>query len=320
MSGALGTNVNTGDGHLAAGEAGARFSGMEFSNQYGLAASQSSVTKGLPFVWSTYTRGDGTVVPVTDDEPFISVARVLIDEPVFAVFDRANANIQRWLRSGQANAFLPFDRMGIDPFTQRFPVGLRLEGTVRGTGGIRLRDRDCATDVPGLYAAGDAASRETVVGGRTGGGSPNSAWAIVTGSWAGVAATEFAKRRGTRIVAPRNEVALSPVELSRELIRQHVWPTRTNLFRSAAVLTPAANLLDNEWRETPADAPHLAEARSARAMLYVARLAYRSALQRKESRALHQRSDHPERSDAMRHRLVVGGLDSFEFSADPVAT
>jgi succinate dehydrogenase/fumarate reductase flavoprotein subunit len=320
MSGALGTNVNTGDGHLAAGEAGARFSGMEFSNQYGLAASHSSVTKGLPFVWSTYTREDGTVVPVTDDEPFVSVARVLIDEPVFAVFDRANANIQRWLRSGQANAFLPFDRMGIDPFTQRFPVGLRLEGTVRGTGGIRLCARDCATDVPGLYAAGDAASRETVVGGRTGGGSPNSAWAIVTGSWAGAAASEFAKRQGTRIVARRDDVALSPVEPSRELIRQHVWSMRTNLFRSAAVLTPAVNLLDDAWRETPADAAQLAEARSARAMLYVARLAYRSALQRKESRALHQRSDHPGRSDAMRHRLVVGGLDSFEFSADAVAT
>ncbi|SAL42666.1 L-aspartate oxidase [Caballeronia sordidicola] len=325
MSGALGTNVCTGDGHLAAGEVGARFSGMEFSNQYGLAASQSSVTKGLPFVWSTYTRGDGTVVPIVDDEPFVSVARVLVDEPVFAVFDRANADIQRWLRSGQANAFLPFDRAGIDPFTQRFPVGLRLEGTVRGTGGIRLRGRDCATDVPGLYAAGDAASRETVVGGRTGGGSPNSAWAIVTGSWAGTAASEFARRQGTRragTLAREEEIALSPVGPSRELIGQHVLSLRTNLFRSAAVLTPALKLLDDAWHETNVEVgtPHLAEARSARAMLYVARLAYRSALHRRESRALHQRGDYPERSDAMRHRLVVAGIDSFEFSTDPVAT
>jgi succinate dehydrogenase/fumarate reductase flavoprotein subunit len=250
-------------------------------------------------------------VPIADDEPFVSVARVLIDEPVFAVFDRANANIQRWLRSGQANAFLPFDRMGIDPFKQRFPVGLRLEGTVRGTGGIRLCARDCTTDVPGLYAAGDAASRETVVGGRTGGGSPNSAWAIVTGGWAGAAASEFAKRNGPRTVARREEVAL---------VRRHVWSLRTNLFRSAAVLTPAVELLDDAWRYSAGDAPHLAEARSARAMLYVARLAYRSALHRKESRALHRRDDHPGRSDVMRHRLVVRGVDSFEFSTDPVAT
>ena len=48
----------------------------------------------------------------------------------------------------------PFDRLGIDPFTQRFPVTLLLEGTVRGTGGMRVVDEDCATSVPGLYAAG----------------------------------------------------------------------------------------------------------------------------------------------------------------------
>jgi succinate dehydrogenase/fumarate reductase flavoprotein subunit len=319
MSGALGTNVCTGDGHLAAGEAGARFSGMEFSNQYGLAASQSSVTKGLPFVWSTYTREDDSEISIVDDEPFVSVARVLVSEPVFAVFDRAGADIQRWLRSGQANAFLPFDRMGIDPFTQRFPVGLRLEGTVRGTGGIRLSGRDCATDVPGLYAAGDAASRETVVGGRTGGGSPNSAWAIVTGAWAGAAASAFAKRQGARMRAGIEEISLAACDLSRQVIEKHVWPLRTNLFRHATGLTPAIDALDDAWREPTGHAAPLAEARSARAMLYVARLAYRSALRRTESRALHRRSDCPECSEAMRYRLVIGGVDTFTFSTDAVA-
>jgi succinate dehydrogenase/fumarate reductase flavoprotein subunit len=55
---------------------------------------------------------------------------------------------------------LPFDRHGIDPLTQRFPVTLRLEGAVRGTGGIRIVSEECGTGVPGLYAAGDAATRE----------------------------------------------------------------------------------------------------------------------------------------------------------------
>jgi len=67
------------------------------------------------------------------------------------------------------------DRAGIDPFKQRFLVTLRLEGTVRGTGGLRLMDETCATSVPGLYAAGDAATRELVCGGFTGGGSHNAA-------------------------------------------------------------------------------------------------------------------------------------------------
>lgn len=325
MSGALGTNVCTGDGHLAAAEAGARFSGMEFSNQYGLAASHSSVTKGLPFVWSTYSRADGSEIPVVDDEPFVSVARVLVDEPVFAVFNRASPQIQQWLRSGQANAFLPFDRRGIDPFTQRFPISLLLEGTVRGTGGIRLKGRDCATDVPGLYAAGDAASREVVVGGRTGGGSPNSAWAIVTGAWAGAAASAFAKER--RSLAPLPLSGRSGIEatvsadpdLSRRVIEQHVWALDTNLFRSAAGLDRALDALNHAWHEPAALDTSSIQRRSARAMLYVARLAYQSALRRTESRALHQRSDFPVRSDALRHRLVVSGLDALAFTTEAVA-
>ena len=53
------------------------------------------------------------------------------------------------LRSAQPNFFLPFDREGINPFTQKFPVTMRLEGTVRGTGGLRVVDENCATTVPG---------------------------------------------------------------------------------------------------------------------------------------------------------------------------
>ena len=74
------------------------------------------------------------------------------------------------MRLGQPNFFLTFDRLGIDPFTQRFPITLLLEGTVRGTGGIRIVDDECATTVPGLFAAGDAATRELICGGFTGGG------------------------------------------------------------------------------------------------------------------------------------------------------
>ncbi|MFF3518085.1 FAD-dependent oxidoreductase [Streptomyces sp. NPDC002573] len=45
LSGALGCNVNTGDGALFAAEAGAELSGMEFSNAYGIAPEGTSVTK-----------------------------------------------------------------------------------------------------------------------------------------------------------------------------------------------------------------------------------------------------------------------------------
>ena len=73
----------------------------------------------------------------------------------------------------------------MNPFTQMFPITLRFEGTVRGTGGIHIIDETCRTDIPGLYAAGDAATRELICGGFTGGGSHNAAWAISSGCWSG---------------------------------------------------------------------------------------------------------------------------------------
>jgi succinate dehydrogenase/fumarate reductase flavoprotein subunit len=79
---------------------------------------------------------------------------------------------------------LPFDRRGIDPFTDLFEVTLHGEGTIRGVGGIAVTDTDCRTDVPGLFVAGDVASRENIVGAVSGGGAPNSAWAVSSGIWA----------------------------------------------------------------------------------------------------------------------------------------
>src|SRR3954453_7170361 len=88
-------------------------------------------------------------------------------------------------RTAQPNYFLPLDKAGIEPFTDRYPLRLVLEGTVRGTGGLRLVSDECETTVPGPFAAGDAATREFVPGAISGGGSHNGAWAISSGTWAG---------------------------------------------------------------------------------------------------------------------------------------
>ncbi|MGR8024642.1 FAD-binding protein [Burkholderia cenocepacia] len=311
LGGALGTNVCTGDGHLAAAEAGALFSGMEFSSQYGLAAAFSSVTKGLPFVWASYSTQDGRPIHIDEDDAFIPVARTLINEPVFAVFDRATPDIERWLRSGQANAFLPYDRMGIDPFRTRFPVGLRLEGTVRGTGGIRLIDSDGRTDVPGLYAAGDAASREVIVGARTGGGSPNAAWAIATGSWSGEAAGRFAKTHGGIRTAGDLEphyaaLATSDPRIAVDTLQHEVQPTEVQLFRREQRLAAALHTIDDALDTRPdVDTPPAA-GRSARALLYVAKLSYTSALARRETRGMHLREDFPSQAGTA-SRLLING-------------
>ena len=193
-SGALGTHVDTGDGTLAAAEVGAHLSGMEFSNAYAIAPAHSSVTKTAYYSYASFYRADGSVLEGAGSTRGRSViARTLLTEPVLARLDHAGPAERAAMRRGQPNFFLAFDRAGIDPFTDRFPITLLAEGTVRGTGGIALASTSCDTDVPGLYAAGDVATREYICGGFTGGGSHNAAWALSSGSWAGRAAARHAR-------------------------------------------------------------------------------------------------------------------------------
>jgi succinate dehydrogenase/fumarate reductase flavoprotein subunit len=324
LSKTLGCDVNTGDGLLMAVEAGAELSGMEFSAQYGICPAYSSVTKGLPYFWATFTDEAGRVLE-SDKNRMLLVARALQNGPVYAVLDKASPDVQRWLRDGQPNCFLPHDRLGVDPFTQRFPVTLRCEGTVRGTGGIRLTQDDGRTRVPGLYAAGDAASREGLTGAASGGGAPNAAWAISSGSWAGTGAALFARaqpeRTDDRTVRGAGVVGFRPSSETRgvsthelvEVARREVLPLQKNLFRTRERLTASLVELDDAWRTAGA---HLhavgrarVRAREAAALLATARFAYRSALVREESRGLHRRLDHPEVDPEYIHQYATSGLD-----------
>src|SRR6185436_3956612 len=128
----------------------------------------------------------------------------------------------------------------------RFPITLRLEGTVRGTGGLRIVDDTCATTVPGLYAAGDAATRELICGGFTGGGSHNAAWAISSGTFAGQGAADYARHAGAargRRLSSAGTIALrkghgrpfNPSELATD-VQSEVFPYDLNYFREAGRL------------------------------------------------------------------------------------
>lgn len=244
LSGALGCNVNTGDGTLMAVEAGAALSGMEFSNAYAIAPAFTSVTKTAYYTYGTFCREDGSVLEGAGSQRGRSViARALLSGRVFCRLDHAGEELRHKMRLAQPNFFLPFDRLGIDPFTQRFEVTLLAEGTVRGTGGIQLTGDDCSTGVPGLYTAGDAATREFICGGFTGGGSHNSAWAMSSGIWSGRAAAAHARSLGasaaTRRLRPTGPAG--PADGHREVVRavqREVLPYDKNYLRDGSRLAP----------------------------------------------------------------------------------
>jgi succinate dehydrogenase/fumarate reductase flavoprotein subunit len=343
LSGGLGCNVLTGDGHLMAAELGAELSGMEFSNAYAISPAFSSVTKTAFYRYATFYTDDGVLEGAGAQRGRSIIARELLTRPVYARLDRAPADIQIDLRSSQPNFFLPFDREGINPFTHKFAVKMRLEGTVRGTGGLRITDETCATTVPGLYAAGDASTRELICGGFTGGGSHNAAWAISSGSWAGDAAAHHAlsRRIGEHGIRQASELrpaggaglrACGPVERSltaaviTSAVQDEVIPCDRNLFRTEQGMRGSLARLDDLWNRARSGLqvenerrPTVAtlRARESVAMVAHARWMYSAGRLRTETRGMHKRVDHPELDPAQQHRHVVGGLDRVWTGVDP---
>ncbi|MBM3342349.1 MAG: FAD-binding protein [Betaproteobacteria bacterium] len=332
----LGATGLTGDGYLMAAEAGAALSGMEFSAQYACAPRHTCMNKGMPFVWASFYREDGARLDTDNKDRYAVVAQALLEGPVWGRLDRGTPELSQWLRVGQPNCFLPYDRAGVDPFTQKFPVTLRCEGTVRGVGGIKLVSDDCATGVPGLYAAGDAASRERLTGAISGGGGPNSSWAIASGNWAGAAAARFAAREGANR-AERKPVAmggagLRPAKAARaalraadivQTVRDEFLPLDHNFFRNEATLRQSLDRLERTWRDLR---DHLAgagtaavKAREAAALTATSRWAFASALARAESRGMQRRIDLPAADPQFVCALEATGLDHIEVKRSALA-
>jgi succinate dehydrogenase/fumarate reductase flavoprotein subunit len=334
LSRALGTNVNTGDGALMAAEVGAHFSGMEFSNAYAIVAKGATVTKTAYYGYATFFHADGRVLEGAGSIKGRSIiARTLLSENVFAQLDRADEHVQRKMRVGQPNYFLPFDRQGINPFTDRFEVDLLAEGTVRGTGGINIVDTSCATGVPGLFAAGDAATRERICGGFTGGGSHNSAWAMSSGSWAGRGAAREAlatrvpslsELRGAgRVALSPSRSELTPAEVI-AAAQDELIPFEKNYLRNGTRLEAAADQLNLLWDNVEhdlgaSDGDERIRARQAAAITAVGRWMYASSLARTETRGMSKRDDYPLADPGQHHHVLSGGLDSVWTSTSDAA-
>jgi succinate dehydrogenase/fumarate reductase flavoprotein subunit len=359
-SGSLGSNVNTGDGYLMGAEVGVSLSGMEFSNYYGIVPKGGSMDKNGFNMVSTFYDADGNVVQSGwsgaggANGARATLIRAYLEGPVFQRLDLAPVEAREGMRAQMPNFFVNLDRLGINPFEDRYEVEPINEGTVRGTGGIRVIDDTCWTGIPGLWVAGDSASREALVGGSSGAGAPNASWTISSGTWSGRAAADHALGANGRGSTQRSTAAgadpfrgltgagqaalrptgtLLPGDSWRELtsaIQAEINDPARNGLRSGARMQASLDQLEQIWSEVRAGlgGGRVASTEAAReqvwnretaAMAASARWAYLSASARTESRAMHVREDFPETDSGQRHRILVRGVDDPDVTVAEIA-
>jgi len=225
-----------------------------------------------------------------------------------------------------------FEDAGVNPFEGRYRVDFVLEGSIRATGGLAI-DEDLQTNVPGLFASGDVASREKVNGAGPPGGGPAAGWAIGAGYYSGQSAARFARKLGVQH-ASRTSVAagtagLRPTAQRREIdlngaiasVQDHMHSLDRNYWRDESSLQSSLGQYADIWRDlrsgltaasaedARSSARNALRARETAALVAAARWMNISALERRETRGLHRRKDFPNLDPSQTHHLISGGLD-----------
>jgi fumarate reductase flavoprotein subunit len=241
----------------------------------------------------------------------------------------------RHLGAGVIDKKLPFVRelclkyAHLDPVTEMIPVRPVVHYMM---GGVHT-DVDGVTPLPGLYAAGEAAC--VSINGANRLGSNSLTECLVFGARAGIAAAAFASRQrdakpSVLSQAHDEERRLDEQYLRKTGGRERIATLRTALqqtmeqsagiYRDGATLRQAAGKL-RELQERVHDLAlddrshtfntELTAALELSYMLDLAGTIIGSALERRESRGSHQRTDCPERDDQqfLRHSLAYRGHD-----------
>lgn len=335
-SGLIGSYSNTGDGYLMGAEAGADLSGMEFCVSYSISPAWLS-TRTLPYTGARYYDASGGELDIPEGvgaarAHLLALADAFRQGPVYADLHEAPKELPTVVRQIQPATVAAFERRGVDMFRDRFEVKLFGEGTIRGVGGLRIANGDCATSVRGLFAAGDAATREHIAGATSGGGAQNAAWALSSGVLSGRAAAAQARSgsSGVRdaVLTPLGQAGLRPTGAIRSVdmktVQQHagneILDLDKALYRSEIKLSKSQRYLDDAWDDIATslygEGLDVVSARETAALVATARWCNAAALARQESRGMHVRIDFPSSDTRLTRRQIVSGLGQINVHTD----
>ena len=318
--------VATGDGVALAYLAGAEVMDMEFYQFHPTALWLESAPT---FLLSEAMRGEGAILRNADGEPFMAGYHPMADLAPRDVVSRAIAAEME--RAGGQPALLDISHLPAATVTSRFPT-IYAECRVYGLditresipvapaahymmGGVRI-DTWGRTNIPGLYACGEAAGAAVHGANRL---ASNSLLDTLVFSRRLVAATlgdapDYAPADdddGNLRIALTNRamVCATAPERGKENLQDLMWRNvgisrnGTRLLLSARIL----NLWQRQFYAGSGPAPETAADFELRNMLVVARLIVEAALQRRESRGAHFREDFAETSEEWRKHIVLRG-------------
>jgi L-aspartate oxidase len=307
--------VATGDGVAMAWRAGATLADLEFMQFHPTTLYVAGAPRHLI---SEAVRGEGAQLV---DRQGRSVMEGVHELGPLATRDIVSrAIIHHLARTGESHALLDARTMGSDGFRARFPGLARMlagYGLDAGrdlvpvhpaahyfVGGVRT-DLDGRTDLPGLYACGEAAA--TGVHGANRLASNSLLEGLVFGARVAAAIeADDAPQAGPFAIVhevettERGELDLSDIRSS---LRSAMW-RNVGIERAGARMQDVLGMFDfwNRYAlERVFDAPEGWELQN---MLTLGRLITQAALARTESRGTHARSDFPGTADALRCHLL----------------
>ncbi|SBW09046.1 Succinate dehydrogenase/fumarate reductase, flavoprotein subunit [uncultured delta proteobacterium] len=339
----------TGDGYALALEAGAPLRDMEFVQFYPVGFLFPMALKGMLAGLLYYCRlynakGERFMEKYDPERLELStrdrVSRAIVQEvlegrgsPRGGVYMDMTFQEPGFIARMTPALYATYRNIGIGPEKERIEIAPTVHFFM---GGLDV-DHTWQSPLPGLFGAGE------VVGGMHGGNrlSQNAlAEILVSGVMAGKSAAERAAKAKPRPVDPaesqveqnllagllRVEKGLAPGEVKTRL-KTIMWE-HAGVFRTEESLKKALALVDALAKE-PVRVPEkdlymnrgLVEALENRNMLATARCIILSALERRESRAAHYRSDYPE-TDNKHHLktiLVAGRAGNLAVRTRPVA-
>lgn len=308
-------SVATGDGVALALRAGAQLADLEFYQFHPTALSASG-----GFLISEAVRGDGAVLRAADGSRFMQAVHPDAELAPRDVVARGIAEQMR--RQGGQPVLLDATKLGAAFLAERFPTinaACLRAGLDWGTqpipvapaahywmGGVRT-DVLGRSSLPGLFAVGEVACTGVHGANRL---ASNSLLESLVFAWR---AANLLVEQGTQAVARWPESAdVSSVHValpasndfntplpSRSALQLLMWES-AGIIREASSLQNAQSLLDT-WSLRP-ETLHDRETAN---LLVLARAVVAAALERKESRGAHARSDFPHMEESEKHHIDI---------------